>query len=112
MLILSSIILSYTIFYIPDYLKKKYCHYKKKQAQKQLLVQENRKRELLKTQIRLADKEYQRDSILFVKEVISESEIEQRHQNRLQFQSSLVDMEVNILNIKSSLKQLRSDLKK
>ena len=84
----------------------------KKQVQKQLLLQENRKRELLKAQIRFADKEYQRDSILFVKEVISESEIEQRHQNRLQFQSSLVDMEVNILNIKSSLKQLRSDLKK
>lgn len=34
MLILSSIILSYTIFYIPDYLKKKYCHYKKKSRHK------------------------------------------------------------------------------
>ena len=44
----------------------------KKQAQKQLLLQEHRKRELLKAQIRFADKEYQRDSILFVKEVISE----------------------------------------
>lgn len=81
-------------------------------SQRKYLSQLIQKKNLLEQQYKLADKKYQRDSIIFDKEVIPKSEYEQSYQNILQYKSVLADMNINIINSTSNLKQLRYDINK
>ena len=81
-------------------------------SQKEYLSQLILKKKLLEQQYKLANKKYQRDSIIFDEEVIPESEYEQSYQNILQYQSALTDMDINITNSISTLKQLSYDINK
>lgn len=85
-------------------LKQKY------KAQTTYLSQLSIKQQLLDKQFHLVRKNYQRDSILYAKEVIPENEFEQNLQNMLNFKSALSDMNISIINTTSSLQSLQSDL--
>ena len=83
----------------------------RKASQQALLFQLTQRQQLLGAQFELAQREFRRDSVFFERQLISESEFEQEQQRLLQFRSSLVDMEISIVNAMSSIEQLHYELR-
>lgn len=77
---------------------------------KQFINRLNEKKTILHQQYLLSLKLFQRDSVLFRNEVISELEYENSRQKLLQFKASLVEMDLNIINQNSVISQLKNNL--
>ena len=70
------------------------------------------KRDLLLQQFELINSKYNRDSLMYVKGGISQSELEQSSGNILQFKSTLTEIDLSILSGYSILSQLNHDIEK
>ena len=83
---------------------------RRKLSQEALLKQLRQRQQLLGEQFQLVQSGFLRDSLDFDMRLISQSQFEQERQRLLQFRSSLVDMEMSIVNTSSSIEQLQYEL--
>lgn len=81
-------------------------------AQNVYLTKLELKRDLLSQQFKLSTNKFARDSSMYIKGGISQSELEQSSSNILQFKSTLTDMDLSILSNYSTFSQLNHDIEK
>lgn len=81
-------------------------------AQTNLLDRLRSKKKLQTEQYRLVKKDFERDSIIHLKNGISDNQYERQYQNLLQAKSLLVDMDITMENTAFSIEQYRSELSK
>ncbi len=81
-------------------------------TQQRLLRQLKHKRDILKKQYQLIEKEFKRDSIIHNIKGIADNQYERQYQNLLQAKTLLIDMNIHIENTTSEIERYRSELKK
>lgn len=90
---------------------EKFLAFKEKlQTQKRYLVELKNKNQLLNEQFEIGKNKYIRDSLMYLKGGISQSELEASFQKILQFKSSMTDLNMNLLNGKSTCIQTGHEL--
>ena len=83
----------------------------KLQTQKEYLNQLQDKTQLFDEQFEIVKNKHRRDSSMFVKGGVSQSELEASRQNILQFKATLTDLKMNIINSRSAIAQLEHDIR-
>ena len=68
------------------------------------------KKELLESQFVISKNKFRRDSLMFLKGGISQSELERSRQNILQFRTTLTDMNMSLINGHSTLVQMNHEI--